>query len=68
MGISDSLSYGGFAILLGSPTFMRNLILTRNIILPRIALVVLLTVSSNRVAGFVISDSLTTITCVTRLD
>jgi len=53
---------------LGYPTFMRNLWLTRNIILPRVALTVLYTVSSSKVTGFIIYESLTTTNCVTRLN
>jgi hypothetical protein len=44
----------------GSPTFMRLLQLTRNIILPRVAPIVLIIDSSDRVAGFIISGRLTT--------
>jgi hypothetical protein len=53
---------------LGYPTFMRNLWLTRNIILPRVAFAVLFTVSSSKVAGFIISESLTSTNSVTRLN
>ena len=66
MDISDSLRYGGFAIVVGSPTFMCNLWMTRNTILPRVALVVLSSVASNKVAGFGISGRLTATICVTR--
>ena len=48
--------------LLGSPTFMRYLRLTRNIILLRISPVgFTLVVTSNRMAGFLISERLTDI-------
>ena len=53
---------------LGYPTFMRNLWLIRNIILPRVALAVLFTVSSSKVAGFSQFGGLTTTNCVTRPD
>ena len=54
-------------ISLGSPTFMRHLRLTRNIILLRVSPVGFnLSVASNRIAGFIISDSLTDTNCVTK--
>ena len=53
--------------VLGSPTFMRHLRLTRNIILLRISPVgFTLTITSNKMAGLIISGRLTDINCVTK--
>ena len=59
--------WGDFLIPLGSPTFMRYLPLERNPILPRRVQTVHLIVSSGLMAGFVNSDRLATLICVTRL-
>ena len=62
-------STAAFLHSLGSPTFMRYLRLTRNIILLRISPVGLtLSVASNRMAGFINFERLTDINCVTKLD
>jgi hypothetical protein len=53
------------AVALGSPTFMRYLILARNIILLRVSVELLFAISSSNIAGFVISGRLTDTTGVT---
>mgnify|MGYP001589437333 FL=1 len=62
MGISDSHSYNSSVAGLGSPTFMRHLLRTRNAPLPRRVRIVLLVVASDTIPGFTIFDRLTTLT------
>lgn len=52
----------------GDPTFMCYLLPARNCILPRMSFAVLLTVYSSKVAGFINSERLANIICVTRLN
>jgi hypothetical protein len=54
------------AISLGSPTFMRYLILARNIILLRVSAGLPIAISSSNIAGFVISGRLTDTISVTK--
>lgn len=54
-----------YSVLLGSPTFMRYLCVTRNIILLRVSVNVLFTVASIDIAGFIKSGSLTDTKSVT---
>ena len=52
---------------LGSPTFMRYLRLTRNIILLRVSPVgLILSVASNKIAGLIVSGRLTDTNSVTK--
>ena len=58
----------GRPALLGSPTFMRYLLVARNLILPRVFLVVHSVVYPNKISGFSNSERLANTICVTRLD